>query len=302
MAQKVKMIFNPIANLGRAYNLSAPLHSLLPEGSDWSETAYPNHAKEIARQAADQGYDLVVAMGGDGTVHEVLNGLMEAPAEQRPAMGVVPTGSGNDFSFMMGVTPQPEAALRQVLVGTPRTIDVGMAHLDNGQQFYFSNTIGIGFDTLVTIHSRHIPLVHGFAVYFAAVLQTIIQNHNPFHIKATLDGKAWEDELLMLVLCNGQREGGGFLVSPTSRPDDGVLDFVYVHRISRLRMLMTLPYFLKGTQASLKHVGTGQFKKFELNSDRALYIHSDGEIIAGFGSKVHQLSTEIIPGALRMVS
>ena len=264
MAQKVKMIFNPIANLGRAHNLATPLRSILPEGSDWSETTYPNHAKELARQAADQGYDLVVAMGGDGTVHEVLNGLMDAPVDHRPAMGVVPTGSGNDFSFMMGMTPDPEAALRQVLAGAPRTIDVGMARLDNGQKFYFSNTVGIGFDTLVTIHSRHIPIVHGFAVYFAAVLQTIVQNHNPFHIKVRQDDQEWEDELLMLVLCNGQREGGGFLVSPPSRADDGLLDFVYVRRISRLRMLMTLPYFMNGTQANLKHVRAGQFKKFEM--------------------------------------
>ena len=301
MAQKVKIIFNPIANLGRAHNLAAPLQSLLPEGSDWAETAYPNHAKEIARQAADQGYDLVIAMGGDGTVHEVLNGLMDAPADRRPAMGVVPTGSGNDFSFMMGMTPEPEAALRQALAGKPHTIDVGIANLDNGQQFYFSNTIGIGFDTLVTIHSRHIPIVQGFAIYFAAVLQTIVQNHNPFHVKVKQDGREWEEELLMLVLCNGQREGGGFLVSPTSQADDGVLNYVYVRRISRLRMLMTLPYFMKGTQASLKHIGTGQFQKFEMKSDRALYIHSDGEIIAGIDSNVFQLSTEVLPGALRMV-
>ena len=302
MPQKVKMIFNPIANLGRAHNLAAPLHSLLPEGSDWAETAYPNHAKELARQAADQGYDLVVAMGGDGTVHEVLNGLMEAPLDRRPALGIVPTGSGNDFSFMVGITREPEAALRQVLAGTPRTVDVGLAHLDNGQQFYWSNTIGIGFDTLVTIHSRHIPVVRGFAVYLAAVLQTIVQNHNPFHVKVRQDDTDWEDELLMLVLCNGQREGGGFLVSPASRADDGVLDFVYVRRISRLRMLLTLPYFMKGTQSSLKYVGAGQFRRLELTSERALFIHADGEIIAGLDSNVHQLSAEIIPAALRTVS
>ncbi len=185
--------------------------------------------------------------------------------------------------------------------GRRATVDVGLARLDNGQSFYWSNTVGIGFDTLVTIHSRHIPVVHGFALYFAAVLQTIAQNHNPFHVNVRLDDKDWEDELLMLVLCNGQREGGGFLVSPASQPDDGVLDFVYVRRISRLRMLQTLPYFMKGTQSSLKHVGFGQFHKLELKSNRALFIHSDGEIIAGFSSNVHQLSAEVIPGALRMV-
>ncbi len=120
MTQKVKMIFNPIANLGRATTWLPPCNPSCQKEAIVSETAYPNHAKEIARQAADQNYDLVVAMGGDGTVHEVLNGLMEAPVDHRPALGIVPTGSGNDFSFMMGVTHDPQAALHQVLAGTPR--------------------------------------------------------------------------------------------------------------------------------------------------------------------------------------
>ena len=301
MAEKVKLIFNPHANLGRAQALATPLHALLPEGGSWSETAYPNHAKEIAFQAASEGYSLVIAVGGDGTVHEVLNGLMQAPADSRPALGIVPTGSGNDFSFALGVPQDPEAALRRVLQGTPLTVDIGLTSLDNGQAFYWSNAVGIGFDTIVTIHSRHIPVVQGFALYFAAVLQTILLNYVPFHIHGKLDGQDWEDESMMMVLCNGQREGGGFYVTPAGKPDDGLLDFVSVGRMSRLRMLMTLPHFMKPAQGSLNKIQTGQFHTLELTSDKPLYIHTDGEILAGFGSNVHQIRTEILPCALKMM-
>ena len=302
MANKIKIIFNPKANLGRAWTLADALRSLLPEGVAWTETAYPKHAQEIAAHSADEGYDQVIAIGGDGTVHEVLNGLMEIPVEKRPALGIVPTGSGNDFSFAAGVTHDPEEALPRTLAGVPHMVDVGLARLDNGQQFYWTNAIGIGFDTLVTIHSRRIPVLQGFALYFAAVLQTILLNYEPFHARIRIDDQEWEKEMLMIVLCNGQREGGGFYVSPEGHPDDSIMDYVGVGRISRLRMLMTLPYFMKREQAGLSYVQTGQFRKLVLKSDRPLYIHTDGEILAGFGSNVRQLSAEILPGALRMIS
>src|SRR5512146_1688940 len=105
MAKKVKLIFNPIANLGRAWPVAAALRPIVYElgGADWSGTVYPTHAIELARQAGEQGYELVVAMGGDGTVHEVVNGLMQVPAENRPQLGIVPVGSGNDFAYSLGV-------------------------------------------------------------------------------------------------------------------------------------------------------------------------------------------------------
>jgi diacylglycerol kinase (ATP) len=303
MPRRIKLIFNPIANLGKAKTLSAPLQATLEglDGCDWVETKYPNHAREIAQQAASEGYDLVVAMGGDGTVHEVLNGLMESPAGIHPALGVVPIGSGNDFSSVLGVPPDPISALHKVLQGNPRTIDIGRLKMDNDQVIYWANAVGLGFDTLVTIHSRRIPLVHGFAVYFAAVLQTILLNYLPFHVKMKVDDHEWEDEYIMMVLCNGQREGGGFYVTPNGRPDDGILDYVSVQRISRLRMLLTLPYFMKGTQEALKYVSLGQFHKLELISDRPLFIHVDGEILAGFKSNYRQLSVEVLHDALQFI-
>lgn len=302
MPHKIKLIFNPIANLGRAWPIAASLRPVVLEsgGADWAGTVYPSHATELARQAGEEGYERVIAMGGDGTVHEVVNGLMALPPERRPCLGVVPLGSGNDFAHAVGVPNNSEAALRQAMTGQPRPIDVGTVMDGGGRMEYWINAIGIGFDTIVTIHSRRVPLVQGFAVYFAAVIQTILFDYRPFRLKVKSDAGEWEDELLMLVLCNGNREGGGFHVAPASRADDGRLAFVGVRRISRPKMLATLPYFIKGSHAHLSQVRMGEFTDLDLISDQPLFIHTDGEIFAGFGSKTQHLSIRVLPGALNV--
>jgi diacylglycerol kinase (ATP) len=304
MAKRVKLIFNPIANLGRAWPVAAALHPIVQElgGADWSGTVYPTHATELARQAGEDGYETVVAMGGDGTVHEVVNGLMQLPRERRPRLGVVPVGSGNDFAYALGISSKPEEALRQALAGTPRILDVGSVCNARGDTEYWANTIGIGFDTVVTIHSRKVPLVQGFAIYFAAVLRTILFNYVAFNLKIKTDQESWTDSYLMFVLCNGRREGGGFHVAPGANPADGLLDYIGVRTIPIPRMLATIPYFMNGTAGKLKYVKTGTFQRLEMVSDRPLYVHMDGEVYAGFGSTVNSLSIEILPGALEVVA
>ena len=303
MARRVKLIFNPIANLGRAWHIAASLRPIVYEfgGADWTGTVYPTHATELARQAGEEGYDLVVAMGGDGTVHEVVNGLMQVSSTHRPALGIVPVGSGNDFAHSLGISAQADTALRQVLSGSPKPIDIGQFRLGDGQIEYFSNTVGIGFDTIVTIHSRQVPFFQGFGVYFIAVLKTILQNYAPFRINIETETGSRQEEMLMLVLCNGGREGGGFHVAPTSKPDDGLLNFTSVQKISRLRMLMTLPRFMNGTQDELPYVHSGSFRSMKLVSESPLFIHADGEIIGGVRSNIHEMEIKILAGEINAI-
>ncbi|MDD5370818.1 MAG: diacylglycerol kinase family lipid kinase [Anaerolineaceae bacterium] len=303
MPRKVKLIFNPIANLGRAWPVAAALRPIVYElgGADWTGTVYPTHATELARQAGEDGYDLVVAMGGDGTVHEVVNGLMQLPPERRPSLGVVPVGSGNDFAFALGISSKPEQALRQVLTGDLHPIDIGRVCDNFGRNEYWTNTIGIGFDTIVTIYSRKVPLFQGFAVYFLAVLQTILFNHEPFRLELKVDGQRSSREVIMLVLCNGKREGGGFLIDPQASVQDGSFSYLAIDTVSRLRMLATIPYFLNGTHHKLAYVHAAPFRQLELSSTRSLYIHTDGEVFAGFGSRVNHLTVETLPGAINAV-
>jgi YegS/Rv2252/BmrU family lipid kinase len=301
---KVKLIINPNADLGRAWRWASDLRPVAEEfgGADWTGTVYPTHATELARQAAEEGYELVVAVGGDGTAHEVINGLMQVPPERRPRLGIVPMGSGNDFAHSINMDKRPAFAMRQVFTGQPRPIDIGRLEDNLGRIEYWDNTLGIGFDATVTIRSRNFPYLRGFMIYLIAVLQTIILNHDAARLQVTSDQEKWDEEMLMLVLCNGGREGGGFHIAPAASNTDGIIDYVGVRRVSRPMMLRLLPEFMKGTHQHFRQVRLGSLQRLELQSDRPLMIHTDGEIFAGFGVDVRHLSVEIIPQAIRIMA
>jgi len=300
---RVKFILNPNADLGRAWQMASDLRPLADEfgGADWAGTVYPTHATEIARQAAEEGYELVIAAGGDGTVHEIVNGLMQVPAERRPRLGIVPLGSGNDFSHNVGIERDPASALRQAFSGQPCRVDIGRLVDERGRTEYWDNTLGIGFDATVTIRSRRFHFLHGFMIYLVAVLQTIILNHEAPRFVVVCDGESWEDELLLLVLCNGPREGGGFFVAPEARPNDGVGNFTAIRRVSRPMMLRLIPEVMNGTHGRFRQVRMGSFQTLEVKADRPLVIHADGEIYSGFGMDTRQLAIEMLPGALEVM-
>jgi len=306
MPRKVKLILNPMADMGRAWKAANDLRPIVQEFQgdiSWSGTVYPTHAVELARQAAEAGCDLVIALGGDGTAHEVINGLMQVPENKRPVLGVVPLGSGNDFSHAIGVPPKADHALARALQGEPSTIDVGrMTDEQSGRQEYFDNTVGIGFDAVVTIRSHRLPIVKGFLMYLTAVIQTILLNHDPAKIQFQADRDSWEDTVLMTTVCNGGREGGGFLISPDSKINDGLLEFLTVRKVSRGMMFRLVPEFMKGTHLRFQQATRlDSCKKLSLTADRPLYIHADGEIFTSFGSDVRKVSFEILPGALKVV-
>jgi YegS/Rv2252/BmrU family lipid kinase len=299
----VKLIINPNADLGRAWRWASDLRPVAEEfgGADWTGTVYPTHAIELARQAAEEGYELVVAVGGDGTAHEVINGLMQVPPERRPRLGIVPMGSGNDFAHSINMDNRPAFAMRQVFTGQPCPIDIGKLQDNLGRTEYWDNTVGIGFDATVTIRSRSFPYLRGFMIYLVAVLQTIILNHDAARLQVTSDQEKWEEEMLMLVLCNGGREGGGFKIAPEASNTDGIIDYVGVRRVSRPMMLRLLPEFMKGTHQRFRQVRLGTLQRLELQSDRPLLIHTDGEIFSGFGVDVRHLAVKIIPKAIQVM-
>jgi diacylglycerol kinase (ATP) len=301
--KKTKLIVNPNADLGRAWRWAADLRPIVDQfgGADWAGTVYPTHASELARQAAEEGYKLVIAAGGDGTVHEIINGLMQVPIEKRPRLGIVPLGSGNDFSSAVGANPKSVLALQQVFTGTPRRMDVGLLRDGQGRREYWNNSVGIGFDATVVIRSRRMSMVRGFLIYLVAVLQTIILNHEAPRLSVKTDRETWEKETIALVLCNGGREGGGFQICPQASPFDRVFHYTAIDQVNRLMMLRLLPELMKGTHERFPQVTISQFTQMDVNSDRPLTIHTDGEIFAGFGMDVRKLSIEIIPGAIEVM-
>lgn len=301
---RIKLILNPNADMGNAWKYASDLHHVV-EGmanASWAGTVYPTHAQELARQAAEEGYDLVVAVGGDGTAHEVINGLMEVPANKRPRFGIVPLGSGNDYAANLGLPDIPEKALKSILNGKPRKVDLAYIEDEHGRREYWDNTANIGFGGAVTIFSHRLPVLRGFLMYFVAVLQTIFSRYQIFDIKVTIDEKdTWEGKALMIALNNGPREGGGFITGPSAVMDDGILDYSITEKISRPMMFRLIPEFMKGDQERFAQVHPGKFTKLVIESKQPLHLHTDGEVFAGFAHDIHRLTVEVLPEAIEVI-
>jgi YegS/Rv2252/BmrU family lipid kinase len=301
--KRVKLVFNPHADRGRAWAIASSLKAIIAGRGefDWASTEYPGHATEIALQAAQDGFEIVAAVGGDGTVHEIVNGLMALPADRRPLLAAVPIGSGNDFCHNIGIPMDHEQAMQRILNGAPRPIDIGRLTDGSGRTEYWDNTLGIGFDATVTIYSYQITRLQGFAMYLWAVLQTIVRNHDAPRMQIQTDQESFDEPVLMLTVCNGPREGGGFRVAPGAVADDGVLDYAMIGKVSRAMMFRLIPEVMNGTHGRFRQVRLGRCRRLELTSDHAVTIHADGEIFAGFTSNVSRLTVEIMPGALQVV-
>jgi diacylglycerol kinase (ATP) len=173
---------------------------------------------------------------------------------------------------------------------------------DSGRTEYFTNAIGIGFDAFVTYYSYKITRLQGFSMYLWAVIQTIIRNHDAPSMHITADEATFRQDILMLTLCNGRREGGGFLVAPEAKPDDGLLDYVIIRKVSRPMMFRLIPEVMKGTHGRFKAVQLGRFRHLEVRSERPMTIHADGEMLAGFPSTVQALTIDVLPGALKVIT
>jgi len=303
MPYKIKIILNPMADQANAWKISNDLRPIINEygNADWSGTVYPTHATELARQAGEQGYERIIAMGGDGTLHEVVNGIMQLPESKRPVLGIVPVGSGNDFAHAIGVSMQSDHALARALTGEPSSVDLGLMIDEHDRREYFDNTLGIGFDAVVTIRSHRLPVVRGFLMYLTAVIQTILLNHDPALMQIEIDSKKLEQSNILFTVCNGPREGGGFFIAPEAKLDDGLLNYAMIKKVSRLMMFRLIPEVMKGTHGNFKQVTLGTCRKITVQADRPMYIHADGEIYTSFGSNLRRVTFQVLPGALKVV-
>ena len=299
----VQLIFNPMADRGRSGQRASDLRAMIAEmgGADWQGTEYPAHATEYAATSADNGYHTVVALGGDGTVHEIINGLMRIEPARRPRLGIVPIGSGNDFAHAAGIAANPQEAVQRIFTGAERPVDVALLRDGSGRSEYFNNTCGMGFDAAINIRSRKIKLVTGFVMYLAATLQAIAMNFDAPRLKLVYDGGTLDQPMLMVTVGNGPREGGGFITTPASKIDDGLLDFVYIHPVSQLRMLQLLPKVMNGTHVQEADVRLGTTTRLVIDADRALPIHIDGELFAPYEANVRHVEIEVVPKAIRVV-
>lgn len=304
MSRRTKLIFNPYADRGHAWDVAQSFRATVDRagGGSWAATEYPGHATEIAVRAVEEGFEVVAAIGGDGTVHEVVNGLMRFPAEQRPLLAAVPVGSGNDFCASVGIPDQPAAAIRRVFEGHPRAIDLATISDNNGHHEYWGNSISVGFGAAVAVYAYHITALRGFPMYLWAVIKTIFLKHDAPRMVIETDRERIEQEVLLLSLNNGPREGGGFLTSPDAQPDDGELNYAMIRDVSRLMMFRLIPEVMRGTHGRFKPVRLGAFRELQLRSQEPIPIHTDGEIYADFSSDVTELEIRVLPREIQVLT
>lgn len=300
---KMKVIINPSAGHGYTRRVSPVIGEYLQTMGvpfDLVHTSRQGEAIEIARQAVADGFERIIAVGGDGTSHEVVNGLMSTRnGHVNGLLGCIPTGSGNDFAVMNGIPTDLRAACQLVVEGKPKVVDVGRVTIDGHITRYFDNTIGVGFDGLVVKETKRLKNLRGIALYLPAVLKTIFVSMRPPKAKIVYDGNMVQTTTLMTVVSNGPREGGAFLVAPNARCDDGLFDIVIAGNMSKLEMLAMIPRFLKGTHLTHRMVSLQKARNVVISSEDPLHIHVDGEIIC---DEAHHLEVEIIPQVLPLIA
>lgn len=297
----IKLILNPVAGRGYGARVEADLcRHLQAEGIDFDlvRTEGPRHAAELAEQAVGDGFEMVVAAGGDGTTHEVVNGLMAASGgEETGTLGVIPLGSGSDFANTVGVPPNLQDACHRLAHGQPRMVDVGLITVPGQAPCYFDNTLGVGFDGVVTLEARKVKRLRGIALYLPVVLKTVFLYYKAPTVTIRYDENELVLPALMVIIANGPREGGGFLVAPQAQPDDGLFDLCIAHEVSRLGMLGLIPHFMRGTHVDLEPITMVRARHVAISSPDDLVAHMDGEILC---TDSHQLECEILPQRLRV--
>lgn len=248
-------------------------------------TQGPGHAGELARGTAPDS-DLVCIVGGDGTVSEVVNGLMPHPVP----IVVVPTGSGNDFASMVNA-PATAAELAAVIrEGAGWRLDV----IRCGGR-YCANSIGIGFEALVTFHSLSIRHLRGLPLYLLAVMKALA-TYESIEYTITVDGAgAGAGDYLLVSAANGPRAGGGFYLNPAALPDDGLIDVLTAQRMPRWRMLTILPRTLRGAHTACRGIAFHHGARVTIAAARPFPIHIDGEYL---GRRAGPLELSVIPRCL----
>ncbi|MCZ7573715.1 MAG: diacylglycerol kinase family lipid kinase [Ardenticatenaceae bacterium] len=293
------IIVNPAANRGGAARAWRQAQTVLNRaGADYEPvfTDRPGHAEVLAANAAAAGWPAVVAVGGDGTINEVVNGLVRAAdGEPTTPLGIISLGSGNDSVRLLDLPRQrPVAAARRLLAARARTIDVGRV----GER-YFLNGVGTGFDARVAIEAQQVQRLRGMAIYLWALLKALRAHRAPL-IRVVLDGQEVAARRLTLVaVTNGACYGGGFWICPDARVDDGLLDICIADELSVPGILGFVPRVMRGAHVGRPAVHMYRARQIHLSSPEPLPVHVDGEILTG---GAQELTFELLPHRLTVLA
>lgn len=312
---KTLVIRNPTAGHFRVRALWPQIELALKDaGMDFDAiaTEAPLQATDIARSAA-QNYRAIVAIGGDGTVSEVVNGLMQHSEESETiALGIVPVGNGDDFAKMLppeaplgGASYDWRSGVQKVIAGQSRLYDVGRMRADEASTkskercHYFVNVVDVGFGAHTVQNFASVPKwILGQPAYLAAVLKTLI-NYPTLRMRMQFDdAPAFDQVTTIAAIGNGRCFGGGFWVCPDAHADDGCLDVMVSEKITRRTILRLLPKLQRGTHVSEAVVTMSRAKRVVLESGEPFFVEADGEMPY---TPTRRLEVDILPGRLRVM-
>jgi len=242
-------------------------------------TSRTGEATELARKAADEGMEVIISVGGDGTINEIINGIMQSKND--PALGIIPLGWANDFIKSTDISPNIIKACHTLIKGKTKRIDLGLIN----QQIYFGNICGIGFDAEIAHLANQLKNKHphwntlSAYVYILATLKKLLAPFGYHEVKIKIDGQETQLKILFIAVGNGKIYGGRFKITPEAILDDGLLEVCVVEEMGRFKYLMSIPKVFKGTHRSIKGINFYRAKEIIIESSEPILAQVSGEVI-----------------------
>lgn len=268
----ILFIINPIAGGGKAEKIIPLIQDFMDSHKRKYKiitTTKPREAIDIAKNNVDN-YEIIVAVGGDGTINEVAKGIIIAG---RGTLGIVPAGTGNDMVKSLGISLNPEKSLETIIRGSRREIDIGKVNNIN-----FINIASVGFDAEVIVnHSKFKGRIKGKLVYILSVIYTLF-NYKNKKLEIEIDGEELIEDIVLLAVGSGKYYGGGMKILPSAKVDDEYLYICIISGISKLRMLYLFPTLFEGNHVNYKkYVKIYKAKNIKVNSKEKIHLNVDGD-------------------------
>jgi len=294
----VSLYINPTAGRGRAGRRMSRIKEIFVAADIDFELHESRAVGDLENQVhadVQAGANKIVVAGGDGSVHEAVNGIMSG--DRRAKLGVIPTGTGNDFAKACAITLDWERA-SQLLANrlatnvTSRCIDVGRMN-----DRYFANGAGIGFDARVTRVARSYRWPIGDFVYLLAIFRCMVDGIATPHVDVTSDELQWRGPLTLANISNGAWIGGMFHIAPMANNSDGQLELLIAAPVSRLRIMSLLPKLIRGQHMGEPEISHASLQRVRIDSSIPMPSHLDGEV----GALDKCFEIEILPAALDLL-
>ena len=294
MNARAVLVVNPEAGKGLGREMGPAIGRYLTELGlpvQIFNSSGPGDVQRTVRKAMAGLPPVVIAAGGDGTVHEAVNGWMQAGGGA--PLAVIPVGTGNDFAKMLQASHDWRESCWRVKRGDTRRVDVGRCN-----DYYFANGLGIGFDAQVALEANGIRWIRGNAVYGLALAKILLLRYGRPVVRVRHDGEEFETDITLLTINNGAVEGGAFVMAPDAEIDDGLFDVVVAKGMGRIGILQLLPQVLKGQHMNHPKVMKFRTAKLTVESDEPLPVHADGELHYTGPTK---LEIEVLPKRLEVI-